>query len=357
MLPPIAYLDFAGRWYGQVSYDLASSGVTPAGEDALGVGAAVSDLGSRQRFREAIATRYGLPAAEIVTTLGASGALFVAHATLLDRASGDRLLVESPSYEPLWKGAEALGFGVDRFMRRFETAFSLEPQAVLAECRPETRVVAVTNPHNPSGAVASDAELATLAQALAARDITLLVDEAYLELARPRTSARKLGPNVITCSSATKCWGAGWTRAGWLALPERLVAAAERVERYTQGMAPPISWAWGERAVTRADRLLERARVLQAGKRDLVDAFVARHPDLAWVPPPPSAVFGWVRDLREADVLPRIERGIRELGVIAAPGAFFGEPSAFRLGWTLDAKKLGEGLSRLARALELGVRA
>jgi aspartate/methionine/tyrosine aminotransferase len=52
-------------------------------------------------------------------------------------------------------------------------------------------------------------------------------------------------------------------------------------------------------------------------------------------------------------LLPRIERGIAELGVIVAPGTFFGEPSAFRLGFTSDAGKLEEGLGRLARALEL----
>lgn len=351
MLPPIAYLDFAGRWYGQVSHDLATSGVTQVGEDALGAGAAVADLGARERFRGAVATRYGVPASEVVTTLGASGALFVAHATL--QGPGRRLLVESPSYEPVWRGAEALGAAVDRFERRFEAAFALEADAIVAACRPETAVVAITNPHNPTGIVASDATLVELAGALATRGISLLIDEAYLELAAPRTTARRLAPNIVTCSSATKCWGAGWTRAGWLLLPEGLAAAASRVERYTQGMAPPITWAWGERVVTRADRLLERARLLQTGKRELVDAFVARHSSLEWVPPPASSVFGWVRDTRGADLLPKIERGIRELGVITAPGGFFGEPGAFRLGWTSELKKLPEGLNRLAKALEL----
>lgn len=355
MLPPIAYLDFAGRWYGHVSYDLATSGVSQVPEESLGAAAPVADLGSRERFREAVAARYGVPSREVVTTLGASGALFVAHATLLER--GQRLLVESPSYEPLWRGAEALGLGVDRFERRFEAGFALDVDAVLAACTPETGLVAITNPHNPTGSLLSDAEIVALATALEARGIRLLIDEAYLELAAPRTTARRLAPNVVSCSSATKCWGAGWTRAGWLLLPEALVEGAARVERYTQGMAPPVTWAWGERAVTRADRLLERARLLQAGKRELVDAFVARHSSLSWVSPPPTSVFGWVRDARGADLLPKIERGIRELGVIAAPGAFFGEASAFRLGWTTDGKKLGEGLSRLAKALELETRA
>ncbi|MFO0567867.1 MAG: pyridoxal phosphate-dependent aminotransferase [Polyangiaceae bacterium] len=347
MLPPIAYLDFAGRWYGRVTYDLASSGIAEVSSDTLGEGVPVSDLAARDRFREAIASRYGVPASEVVTCLGASGALFVATATLL--GSGDRLLVENPSYEPLWRGAEALGVGVDRFERRGP----LDPDAILAACKPETRLVAITNPHNPSAVVASDGELSALAQALDARGIRLLIDEAYLELVRPRTTARKLAPNVLTCSSATKCWGVGWSRAGWLILPAELAEAAGRVERFTQGMAPPLTWAFGERAVSRADRLLERARVLQSGKRELVDAFVARYSSLSWDPPAPSALFGFVYDARGVDLLPKIEAGIRSFGVLTAPGSFFGVPSAFRLGFTCDRKKLGEGLSRLAKALEL----
>ncbi len=355
MFPAIHYLDFAGRWYGQVSHDLATSGVNQVGEESLGAGAPVADQGTRERFCRAVAGRYGVPTTEVVPTLGASGALFVAQATLLER--GQRWLVEQPSYEPLWRGAEALGCAVDRFDRRFDAGFALDVDAILSACEPETAVVAVTNPHNPTGVIASDSELAVLAAALAPRNIVLLVDEAYLELTAPRTTARRLAPNIVTCSSATKCWGAGWTRAGWLLLPEELVPAASRVERYTQGMAPPVTWAWGERAVTRADRLLERARLLQAGKRDLVDAFITRHPSLSWVSPPASGVFGWVRDARGADLLPKVERGIQELGVITAPGVFFGDPSAFRLGWTSDAKKLREALTRLSKALELETRA
>ncbi|MBK7578642.1 MAG: pyridoxal phosphate-dependent aminotransferase [Myxococcales bacterium] len=355
MLPPIAYLDFAGRWYGQVGFDLASSGVAPVSDELLGAGVPLDDLGARDRFRQALAARYGVGTNEVVTALGASGALFAAHATLLE--PGQRLLVENPSYEPLWCGAQALGVKVDRFERSFDEGYRIEPERVLDACRPETRVVAITNPHNPTGHVASDATLSELASVLAERGVILLIDEAYQELASPRTTARKLSPNIVTCSSATKCWGAGWARAGWLFLPEAHVAAALRVERYVAGLAPPVTWAWGERAVTRADRLLERVRVLQVGKRELVDAFIARHPSLAWVPPPATSVFGWVRDTRGGDLLPLIEQGIREHGVLAAPGTFFGDESAFRLGWTTDKKKLAEGLTRLAKALQLETRA
>ncbi len=56
---------------------------------------------------------------------------------------------------------------------------------------------------------------------------------------------------------------------------------------------------------------------------------------------------------KELGDLSELSASIRELGVITAPGGFFGEPSAFRLGWTSELKKLPEGLNRLAKALEL----
>jgi aspartate/methionine/tyrosine aminotransferase len=350
VLPAIAYLDFAHRWYGRVEFDLATSGIASISAGDLGTPPASDDHGARMRFCASVARRYGVDPAEVVPTLGASGALFVAQATLLER--GQRWLVEHPSYEPLWRGAEALGFAVDRFERRLERGFSLDPEAILASLRPETRVVAITNPHNPTGVVLSDAELRRVAEALASRSVTLFVDEAYLELARPGSTARKLGPNVVTCSSATKCWGASFARAGWLLGPPELGEPATRVERFVSGIAPPACWALGERLFERADALVERARRIQAGKRDKVNAFVAAHSDrFAWCPPPESALFGWLVDRGGRNLLPRLERGVRELGVIAAPGSFFGEPAALRLGWTCDISVLDEGLSRLGRAL------
>jgi aspartate/methionine/tyrosine aminotransferase len=225
---------------------------------------------------------------------------------------------------------------------------------VLAELRPATRLVVITNPHNPSGVLTDDATITELARQLERRRVLLFVDEAYLELARPRTSARRLGDNVLTCSSATKCWGVPWARAGWALVPARFAADVLHVERYVAGLAPPAAWAWGERVLERADALLERAERMQAGKRELVDAFLARASDaLEWTPPHPGSLYGFVRDRRGICSLARIERGVTEQGVLVSPGEFFGEPGSFRLSWTAEPQIVVAGLERLAAVLEL----
>jgi aspartate/methionine/tyrosine aminotransferase len=351
VLPPIEYLDFAHRWYGDVRYDLATSGISTAEPRLLGP-VDPSDLGSRKRFVEALSRRYGVKEHEIVPAMGTSGGLYVVYATLLE--PGDHVLVEAPNYEPIWRVAQAFGATIDRFERRFGDAYDIDPDTVLAATGPKTRVVAITNPHNPTGAIVSDDLLRSLAARLAERGIALLVDEAYLELAKPKTTARHLGANVYTCSSATKCWGVSWARAGWVFLPEAMQSAALRVERYVNGMAPPASWAHGAFAVDAAETLLARAVELQANKRALVDAFLAEHASLlSWAPPPPTSVFGFVRDLRGRDLTAPIERAIAEHKVIVAPGIFFGESAAFRLGWTTKQAAVETGLDLLARALDL----
>jgi aspartate/methionine/tyrosine aminotransferase len=353
LLPRISYLDFAGRWFGQVSHDLASSGSSAVRAAELGTAVGQDELAARDRFRSAIAARYGVPRAEIVPCLGGSGAVFTLVAAAAAR--GERVLVESPGYEPLIRVPQGLGLDVDRFERRPSDGFSLDSERVIAALRPETRLVIVTNPHNPSGVVAGDAALAELAARLDSRGVWLLVDEVYLELAAPRTTARKLGDNVLSCSSATKCWGLSWPRAGWALVPERLASDAAEVERHVVGLAPPSSFAWGERALERADALLERAARGLDQKRALVNRFVASSAGaLDWTPPHAQSLFGWICDQRRLCSLEQIARGAQEHGVLVSPGEFFDAPGWFRLSWGAEPEIVEQGLRRLARVLELG---
>jgi aspartate/methionine/tyrosine aminotransferase len=347
VLPDIAYLDFAVRWFGKVQHDLATSGLRPISAQELG-SVNFDDLGARERFTAAVALRYAVPQAEVVPCLGTSGALFVAYASLLDR--GDTLLVEEPAYEPLWRVAEALGLSITRFERKLGR---LDPELVLRALTPGVRLVAVTNPHNPTAVLVEDRTLAELGSRLAERGVPLLVDEAYLESVAPGRTARRLGPNIAACSSVTKCLGVPWARAGWLILPELQAAPAHKAERHTMGTAPPGCWAWGSLALDQAGRLLERARSIQAAKRELVDAFAAKHArSFEWSSPPPGSLFGWLSDRRGRKLRGRIERGVESKGVLVSPGDFFGDPCGFRISWTTDAQALERGLELLEEVLE-----
>ena len=171
---------------------------------------------------------------------------------------GDEVLVEHPGYEPLTRAAEGLGAVVRTFERRAEEGFRVVPERVAAAVTPRTRVIVVTNLHNPSGVRTPDATLRELAQIAEARGAYLLVDEVYApfdELPEDgvfRTSARKLAPNVVAVSSLTKCYGLGMHRIGWVLGPSEIVERAEAAMIATCGHLPLV--ARGARRGRRRER-------------------------------------------------------------------------------------------------------
>ena len=120
------------------------------------------------------------------------------------------------------------------------------------------------------------------------------------------------------------------------------------------GAMPTTAGAIGSHAFDRLADLEARARALAAGKREVVDGFLARHPQLSWTPPPERALFGVVR-ARGIDVAEGLARAKAEHGVVAVPGAYFGLPDSFRLSWaTLPPAELARALDLLASSLGLG---
>jgi aspartate/methionine/tyrosine aminotransferase len=357
MRSALRYLDWANRLYGQVAWDLATSGIARLSSEELFALAPEDvpkpdDPSAAARFRALVAARYGVPEADVCPSMGASGGLFTAYAALLE--PGDEIVVERPTYEPIHAVAAGLGARVRTFERPPEESFALDVDAVLAAVRPSTRVVAISNPHNPGAVHVGDDVIAALARNLEARGVTLVVDEVYREFTAPGTTVYRCAPNVCVSSSLTKWFGMAWARAGWVILPPPLAKRAHDVLSHTVGIAPPWQAGLGAFALARVDRLIERTRRLQQGKRSLVDAFAERHRDrLVCTAPSAEMPFAFFRDPRGEDLLPRIEAGIATEGVIVAPGTFFGVPSGLRLSFTAPRDKVAEGLSRLERVLAL----
>ncbi|MFO0663823.1 MAG: pyridoxal phosphate-dependent aminotransferase [Polyangiaceae bacterium] len=359
-LEEVAYLTWANHYFPLATFDLGSSGeptrraaVISPHEDAT-----LADL------TRAVARHTGRPSNEVTLALGASHGIFLAYAALLSPGSSREpadVLVESPVYEPLHRIPQSLGATVRFFERRPEENYALDLERILALVHPRTRVVTVSNLHNPTGVRAPDATLRRLAQGLAERapEATLLVDEAYASFdtrcdddGRYLRSARNLGDNVVTTSSLTKTFGYGPERIGWvLANEDRTRAMAHQLTAHL-GLLPrsmaPIGVSLFASLATRRDELVSRL----PERRALCSAWASSHPALAFHAPS-EGLFGFVRVGGASDLRASIERGFREHGVIVAPGSFFGDPSGFRLSWAAPYEKLEESLERLTRALSL----
>lgn len=355
MFPPTHYLRWATKHYGSVSFDLGRSGVDGPDRPALDVPSDVEDFAQWGELRARIASYNGVSVEQALPTFGTTHALWTAYASLL--SPSDELLVERVTYEPMHRIAEGIGAKVARFERAAH--FALDPALVARAMTDRTRVVALTNLHNPGGVRAEQAALREVARIAEGRGAYVLVDEVYAPFGSLcdaggvwGQSACNLMPNVVAVGSLTKCYGLGAHRIGWVLGPREVIARAEDALVATLGH-PPLPWmAMGVRALDRLAVFAEWSRATMAAKAARVSAWIAERPHLDWSASD-EGLFGFAIDSRTRDDLtPRIERGVRDQGVIVAPGAFFGVPNAFRLAWSIDETKLDEALARLARVMD-----
>ncbi|MBK6694957.1 MAG: pyridoxal phosphate-dependent aminotransferase [Myxococcales bacterium] len=355
MLTRPAYLGWALAHYGKVPFDLASSGMPTLRQSELGA-ASLDDPNGWEILQGAIAKHNAVTRSEAIGALGASHGLWLAYTSMID--AGDDVLVEDPAYEPLCHAARAAGGNVVRFDRGPDVNYALDPERVRAAMTPRTKVVAISNLHNPSGARASDDAMREVAKVVADRGGYLFVDEVYApfddlvdEAGIFHGSARRLAPNVVATASLTKAYGLGPQRIGWVLGPPKVIDAAMDAIVASVGVLP-IAWMHRSAlALSHVGALSARSRSLLGKKRERVARWMREQENLAWSAPP-AGLFGFATLRRSAaDLRPVIERGIEAHGVIVAPGSFFGVPNGFRLAWSLPEEQLDEALLRLSTVL------
>jgi aspartate/methionine/tyrosine aminotransferase len=273
----------------------------------------------------------------------------LAMATLLE--AGDHVLVERPGYDPLERVPALWGAHVGHITRAPETGYRFDVEAIRSALTPRTRLVVLSELHNPTGARFVASDFRALTKLAEERRFYVLVDEVYGEWLRERgvPSTIHVSPHVIVTSSLTKVWGLGGLRVGW-ALAEP--ALAERM-RHLAGLFDNILAHPSERLAVRA---LERSAAiigphahLVAYNRDLVKRWIVGTPGVTWVPPDAGATafvnLGLGDVWRFADALAH-ERGTR-----IVPGHFFGAPEYVRIGLGVDSATLEHGLTRIGDAM------
>ena len=350
------YMHFA-KYGAGARYNLATSGV--AGCDLADLGVSMDDLalhgvnaGGYRPLMERVAARFGVDPACVVMPGG--GCSFANHLALAAIVSpGDEALVEAPTYELLTSLLGYLQARVRTFERAPDEAWRLDPARVAAAITPATRVVVLTNLHNPSSARADDAAIEAIAAAAARVGATVFVDEVYRELtfagAATATSFRQDG-NVVVTSSLTKAYGVSGLRCGWILAPAPL---AERMSRLNDlfGVHPPhVAERMSVIAFDRLPQLQARARAIVDANRAAYRELLGGHPRLE------QTIFD-----EGASVFPRLigtdgdaffRRLTADYETSVAPGRFFGMPGHVRIGLGADPAMTREGLARIAAALD-----
>jgi aspartate/methionine/tyrosine aminotransferase len=297
-----------------------------------------------------IAERYRVDRESIVTAAGTTFANHLAMAALIE--PGDEILFEQPAYEPMLAAALYLGAEVKRFTRRFEQGFRIVPDELESLVTPNTRLIVLTNLHNPSGVLIDDGELKRIGEIARGAGARVLVDEVYMETlfeAVPRTSFH-LGNEFVVTSSLTKAFGLSGLRCGWIFAEPEL---AKRMWLLNDLFAATPVHAGERLSVVALQQLSEigaRAKELLDRNRQVLNEFLDTREDLEVVRPE----FGTV-------MFPRVRRGSSEAlcqllrekyETSVVPGKFFEMPAHFRVGIAGDTSVLQEGLERLGKALD-----
>jgi aspartate/methionine/tyrosine aminotransferase len=336
-----------------VRYPLTGSEVPHFRMDSLPWTKADLDLdgASHPRYRplrEAIAERYGVAVDQVVAADGTSMANFLAMAALI--SPGDEVLIEHPTYELLLGAASFLGATIKRFERKAADAFRLDPATVRDAMSDRTRLIVLTNLHNPSSALASEDELRAIGQLAASVGARVLVDEVYLDSAvPPRRSAVHLGPQFAVTNSLTKVYGLSGLRCGWILAEAEL---AERMWRLNDlfgvNQAHPA-----ERlaciAFEHIDAVIGDTPAMLARNRELWNTFVGGRGDLDCMPAEHgiTAFPRWSADTERLNALLT-----SKYDTAVVPGRWFEMPEHFRVGFYLLAADFGEALDRLGSALD-----
>ncbi|HEY1731740.1 MAG TPA: aminotransferase class I/II-fold pyridoxal phosphate-dependent enzyme [Terriglobales bacterium] len=347
------YMQFA-KLHSEAKYSLSGSGVMSY--PLLEIHFRIDDLEINgpatygyAPLLEAIGQMKGVAPESIVTAVGTSMANHLAMSALF--GPGDEVLIEEPAYELILNTALYLGAKVRRFVRRAEDNFALDPEEVKKNLTPQTRLIVITNMHNPSSSLASEESLRAIGDMANEVGAHVLVDEVYLESLHhpPVPTAFHLGKQFVVTSSLTKAYGLSGLRCGWIFTEPELAARMWKLNDLFGSSPVHIAELLSVFAIEQLDKIAARADNIIETNRIALAEILADHPaiDLT-IPPVGTTAFP---RLRNGDVhkFCRILGERYETNVV--PGSYFERPQHFRIGIAGDIQNTREGLNRLAAAL------
>jgi aspartate/methionine/tyrosine aminotransferase len=300
--------------------DLASEDERRAiGDDPLLYCAA---RGGRE-LRDEIAAHHGVAREDVLVTTGASEAL---HILFFDAAQpGANVVVSSPGFPPTWALPQGLGLEVRTYALRAEAGFRLDLEEVARLVDGQTRLLLVTSPHNPTGAVVEPPLLAALADLASSRGAVLVADEVYHPLYDgPGLKTAATLPGAIVVGDFSKALCLSGLRLGYIVDRD-----PERRERWLRARmhftitSPALSEALGTVALRNRQTVLSQAGARVLRNRAAFAQTVERLSGLlAWVPPRGgTTAFPW---LTFADDSRPFAEALAREGVLVAPGDCFG---------------------------------
>ena len=352
-IEPFALERWMTTYEQHVEFDIAESGIAPLTarellamepegergrvlERLLDLRLGYSEAPGTLELRSLLAETYQDCGPEnILVTTGAIEANFLLFNVLLE--PGDHVVAPHPAYQQLYSVPRAIGCDVDLWEIRPETGFRYDIVELERLLRPDTRLIVINSPHNPTGAMLSAAELARVYELADSVGARVLSDEAYRWLViqgedEPAPPMYNLGPLGVSVGTLSKPFGLPGLRIGWMAAPAELVARCWGMRDYVSLSPGKLNDALAVLALRQREKIWKRNAAIIAANLATAKAWVAERSDLlSWKPPRGGllALVHYNLDIPSLDVANKLAE---EYSVMLAPGSAFGYEHHLRIG-------------------------
>jgi aspartate/methionine/tyrosine aminotransferase len=309
-----------------------------------------------EELRSAVARLHaGAGADNVTVTNGTAEANFIAAWRLVE--PGDEVVLVLPNYMQLWGIVRAFGATVKPVRLREETGWRLDADELRRAVGPRTRLVAVCNPNNPTGAILSEAERKELVAAAGRHGAWILADEVYRGAERDgRETATLWGAydRLLVTGGLSKAYGLPGLRIGWVVGPPATAGELWGRKDYIT-ISPGALSDRLARAALRPEvraRILARTRGILAANYPVLEEWIGRRGDLFRLVPPRAGAIAYLRYAWPVNSTELVTRLREEQGVLIVPGDHFGMDGFLRVGFGNEPQDLRAGLQRVDVVLD-----
>ncbi len=305
------------------------------------------------RLRNAIAALYEDQARDnILVTHGAIGANSLVHQTLL--SPGDRVISVVPCYQQHYSIPESIGADVQLLHLREENGFLPDLDELRALAVPGTRLIAINNPNNPTGALIERSMLEEISSIARDCDSWILCDEVYRGTDQTGSgttvSVADIYEKAISTASMSKAFSLAGLRLGWLVAPREVIEAVMIHRDYNTISVGMVDEYFATLALQNKDSILARSREITRGNLAILSDWVGQEPLISWVRPRSgtTALLKYDIDMPSREFCVRL---LQETGVMFTPGSVLEMEGYVRIGYANNPDILRTGLERVSEFL------
>lgn len=364
-IDPFGVEIWMNAWETRCTYNLAETCVESltieelldlAGQNASDLSAVLAmkmtygEIRGSQRLLSAISGLYEKQnTANLIVTHGTIGANMLVHKALVAR--GDHVVCVVPTYQQHYSIPASIGAEVTCIQLQEEDGFLPNLDALRAAARPDTKMIAINNPNNPTGALMDRPMLDAIATIARDADAWLLCDEVYRGTDQSGSGMTDAVADIyekgISTAGMSKAFSLAGLRLGWVAAPEQVIEAVERHRDYDTISVGKIDDHFATLALEARDRVLARSQVLTRKNLAILEEWVAAEPKITWVKPRSGTVtlLRYDFDMGSEEFCKTL---LAETGVLFTPGAAFGMEGYVRIGFANPTEDLRAGLAQVS---------